>query len=144
MSLQPTLTLAYGGIWKVGLEKADEKIWFNDCWQEFMEYHSISSGHLLVFGYERNSNFHVLIFYPTFIEIQNPLSKNYKLENQVKIIGIVHWKMKKSSSIECLILQLTPYLLTNVSKTVVINEGYYSNSNDEHINPIGENVLPLD
>ena len=54
------------------------------------------------------------------------------------------FKVKKSSSIECLILQLTSYLLTNVSKTVVINEDYYSNSNDEHINPIGENVLPLD
>jgi len=54
------------------------------------------------------------------------------------------FKMKKSSSIECLILKLTSYLLTNVSKTVVINEGYYSSSNDKHINPIGENVLPLD
>lgn len=86
LSLQPTLTLPYDGIWKVGLEKADEKIWFNDCWQEFMEYHSISSGQLLVFEYEENSNFHVLIFDPTAIEIQYPSSKNYKFENQVKII----------------------------------------------------------
>ncbi|KAK7839283.1 b3 domain-containing transcription factor vrn1 [Quercus suber] len=90
LSLQPALTLPYAGIWKVGLEKADEKIWFNDCWQEFMEYRSICSGHLLVFGYERNSNFHdVLIFYPTFTEIQNPSSKNYKLELESSSLNYV-------------------------------------------------------
>ncbi|KAK7818810.1 b3 domain-containing transcription factor vrn1 [Quercus suber] len=82
------LTIPYGHIWHVGLEKSDKNIWFGDGWQDFVEYHSICYGYFLVFRYEGNSNFHVLVFDKTATEIQYPLSKNCKLEDQVDIMKL--------------------------------------------------------
>ena len=82
------LTLPYGRIWQVGLEKADNNIWFCDGWQAFVEYHSICYGHFLVFRYQGNSSFHVLVFDKTATEIQYPSSKNCKLEDQVDIMKL--------------------------------------------------------
>ncbi|KAG6650115.1 hypothetical protein CIPAW_06G020300 [Carya illinoinensis] len=72
-----TLILPNGCSWQVGLERAkDKEIWFHDGWHDFVEYHSIDNGYFLVFRYEGNSNFHVLVFDKTATEIQYPL-KNY-------------------------------------------------------------------
>ena len=62
LSTSATLIVPSGGTWKVGLLKAEGSIWFCDGWEDFVEFYSISVGHLLVFRYERNSNFHVVIF----------------------------------------------------------------------------------
>jgi hypothetical protein len=67
-----TLTTPNGHLWQVGLEKENREIWFDDGWQEFMEYHSIHYGYFLVFRYEGNSKFHVLVFDNTSTEIQYP------------------------------------------------------------------------
>ena len=72
LSIVATLTAPYGGIWQVGLKKADNNIWFCNGWQNFVEYHSICYGYFLVFIYEGNSSFHVLILDKTTTKIQYP------------------------------------------------------------------------
>ena len=89
LSMVATLTVPYGGIWQVGLKKVDNNIWFCNGWQDFVEYHSICYGYFLVFRYEGNSSFHVLIFDKTTTEIQYPLNNNCKLEDhQLEIIDL--------------------------------------------------------
>jgi hypothetical protein len=86
LSAVATLTVPNGRFWQVGLEKANAKIWFHDGWQNFMEYHSIHYGHFLVFRYEGNSKFHVLVFDNTATEIEYPRIKNCELEDQVDVM----------------------------------------------------------
>jgi hypothetical protein len=86
LSTVATLTVPNGPFWQVGLEKANKKIWFHDGWQDFMEYHSIHYGYFLVFRYEGNSKFHVLVFDNTATEIEYPRIKNCKLEDQVDVM----------------------------------------------------------
>ncbi|GAV84812.1 B3 domain-containing protein [Cephalotus follicularis] len=62
LSAAVTLTVPDGHIWHLGLKKVDNKIWFSDGWQEFMERYSICVGYFLVFRYEGNSSFNVFIF----------------------------------------------------------------------------------
>ncbi|KAL4595853.1 hypothetical protein ACB092_12G122100 [Castanea dentata] len=83
LSAVAKLTVPYGRSWQVGLEKADKNIWFCDGWKDFVKYYSICYGYFLVFEYQGNSNFHVLVFDKTATEIQYPLSNNCKLEDQV-------------------------------------------------------------
>ena len=89
LSTVATLIAPYGGIWQVGLMKADNNIWFCNGWQDLFEYHSICYRYFLVFKYEGNSSFHVFIFDKTAIGIQYPPNKNSKLEDhQVEIIDL--------------------------------------------------------
>ncbi|XP_059438742.1 B3 domain-containing transcription factor VRN1-like [Corylus avellana] len=83
-----TLTVPNGHSWKVGLEKPNGEIWFHDGWKEFMEYHSIHYGYFLVFRYEGNSKFHVLVFDNTATEIQYPWREDCELEDPVDIIDL--------------------------------------------------------
>ncbi|KAG2700944.1 hypothetical protein I3760_06G019800 [Carya illinoinensis] len=92
LSTVAVLTVPNGCSWKVGLEKAENKIWFHDGWEDFVHQHSIQKGYFLVFKYEGDSNFHVIIFDLTATEIMYPsdgdgkMTQNPKLENQVEII----------------------------------------------------------
>ncbi|GFY89645.1 AP2/B3-like transcriptional factor family protein [Actinidia rufa] len=72
LSTFATLTVPSGRAWRVGVEKADTMIWLHDGWKEFAEHHSISCGFFIVFNYEGNSNFYVLIFDLTASEIHYP------------------------------------------------------------------------
>ncbi|XP_059428682.1 B3 domain-containing transcription factor VRN1-like [Corylus avellana] len=83
-----TLTAPNGHLWQVGLEKHNMEIWFDDGWQDFMEYHSIHYGYFLVFRYEGNSKFHVLVFDNTATEIQYSWNKDFELEDAVDIIDL--------------------------------------------------------
>ncbi|XP_059455213.1 B3 domain-containing transcription factor VRN1-like [Corylus avellana] len=78
-----TLTVPNGHFWQVGLEKGNKEIWFDDGWQDFMESHSIHYGYFLVFRYERNSKFHVLVFDNTATEIHYPWREDCELEDEV-------------------------------------------------------------
>ncbi|BAT98799.1 B3 domain-containing transcription factor VRN1 Protein VERNALIZATION 1 [Vigna angularis] len=62
LSTVATLTVPDGSIWRIGLKKADSKIWFVDGWQDFVQRYSIGVGYFLVFMYEGNSSFIVHIF----------------------------------------------------------------------------------
>ena len=72
----------------MGLEKANKNIWFYDGWKDFVEYHSICYGYLLVFKYQGNSNFNVLVIDKTATKIQYPLNMNCKLEDQADIMAL--------------------------------------------------------
>ncbi|MBA0698195.1 hypothetical protein Goari_021698, partial [Gossypium aridum] len=62
LSVAAALTVPDGHVWRVGIRKADEKVWFHEGWQEFVERYCIRAGYLLVFRYEGNSGFSVSIF----------------------------------------------------------------------------------
>jgi hypothetical protein len=86
LSAVATLTVPYGHSWQVGLEKANKKIWFHHGWQDFVEYHSIRCGYFLVFRYDGNSKFRVLVLDDSATEIQYPRSKSCKFEDQVDVM----------------------------------------------------------
>ncbi|KAF9603205.1 hypothetical protein IFM89_034538 [Coptis chinensis] len=68
-----------GKTWQVELRKSDGcEVFLHSGWQEFVEYYSISSGHFLLFRYDGNSNFHVLIFDMTCCEIRYPHNIDHK------------------------------------------------------------------
>ncbi|XP_061365007.1 putative B3 domain-containing protein Os03g0621600 [Gastrolobium bilobum] len=67
------LKLSSSAEWTVNLEKHDGRVWLQNGWKEFVEYHNLAYGHLLVFRYEGTSHFHVFIFDPSTMEIDYPL-----------------------------------------------------------------------
>ncbi|XP_058751124.1 B3 domain-containing protein At4g01580-like [Vicia villosa] len=67
-----------GADWKLralSLVKSDGKIWFENGWKEFVDYHSLSHGHLLVFKYEKTTHFEVTIFAKSGLEISYPFKR---------------------------------------------------------------------
>ncbi|KAG8474659.1 hypothetical protein CXB51_031176 [Gossypium anomalum] len=66
------LTVPSGDTWHVELTKSDGIVWLQNGWQEFSEYFSLKYGHLLVFKYEGNGKFLVLIFDTSASEIDYP------------------------------------------------------------------------
>ncbi|MBA0760874.1 hypothetical protein Gotri_023593, partial [Gossypium trilobum] len=78
------LRVPSGAAWKVELTKCGGKIWFENGWLEFSNHYSLELGHLLVFRYDGNSNFHVIIFDRTASEIQYPYtSNNQRQSNEI-------------------------------------------------------------
>ncbi|KAF8081776.1 hypothetical protein N665_0868s0030 [Sinapis alba] len=70
LSVAVALTVPDGHVWRVGLRKADNnKIWFHDGWQEFVDRYSIRIGYLLIFRYDGNSAFSVYIYNLSHSEI---------------------------------------------------------------------------
>ncbi|KAK9996873.1 hypothetical protein SO802_021559 [Lithocarpus litseifolius] len=69
------LTLPNGAKWEVELTKHNGEVWLQKGWREFTEFYSLKLGYLVVFRYEGNSHFHVLIFDPSATEVDYP-SKN--------------------------------------------------------------------
>lgn len=63
-----------GRVWRVRLTKDGKRVSFGDGWQDFVASNSISVGYFLVFRYEKNSTFQVLIFDMTACEIDYPYS----------------------------------------------------------------------
>ncbi|KAK3420100.1 hypothetical protein EUGRSUZ_G00890 [Eucalyptus grandis] len=65
-----------GGLtWPVKLEKSEDgMVWLWKGWRKFMEHYSIGFGHLLVFRYEGDSVFRVIIFDKSASEIDYPSS----------------------------------------------------------------------
>ena len=69
-----TVTVPDGLIWKMDLKKCGEDVYFcNKEWQQFAEYYSLRYGCFLSFRYKGNSNFSVIIFDATSVEICYPL-----------------------------------------------------------------------
>ncbi|PPS12129.1 hypothetical protein GOBAR_AA08516 [Gossypium barbadense] len=62
LSVAAALTVPDGHVWRVGIKKVDNKAWFKEGWQEFVERYYISVGYFLIFRYEGNSAFSVSIF----------------------------------------------------------------------------------
>lgn len=69
------LKLPNGAEWKINLEKRDGEVWFQKGWKNFVDDLSLSHGHMLVFGHEGTSHFHVLICDMSATEIDYPFNK---------------------------------------------------------------------
>ncbi|XVF17763.1 hypothetical protein REPUB_Repub10bG0151800 [Reevesia pubescens] len=66
------LEVPSGAIWQVELRKCDDMVWLQKGWKEFAEYYSLELGDFVVFRYEGNAYFHVLIFDKSASEIEYP------------------------------------------------------------------------
>lgn len=66
-----------GRVWRVELKEIDGIVYFFKGWKEFVESHSLCIGYLLVFRYDGNSQFNVLIFDTSACEKEYP----YATEN---------------------------------------------------------------
>ncbi|XP_058761411.1 B3 domain-containing transcription factor VRN1-like [Vicia villosa] len=62
LSTAATISVPDGTVWRLGLKKIDNKLWFVDGWQDFVQRYSIGIGYFLVFTYEGNSCFVIHIF----------------------------------------------------------------------------------
>ena len=81
------LKVPSGAVWQVGLKRGDGEVWLDGGWREFVEYYSIGYGHFLVFRYEGNSIFHVLVFDMTASEIEYPSTNAPHYEEPSSNIG---------------------------------------------------------
>ncbi|XP_048231539.1 B3 domain-containing transcription factor VRN1 isoform X2 [Ricinus communis] len=82
MSSPVILEVPGGAVWKVELLECDGEVWLEKGWRELAEHYSLEYGHFLVFKYEENSHFHVLIFDKSGSEIEYPCNSifNYMAE----------------------------------------------------------------
>ncbi|XP_059639686.1 B3 domain-containing transcription factor VRN1-like [Cornus florida] len=81
------LKVPTGAVWKVELVDSDGDIWLQNGWQEFKEYYSIRYGHLLVFRFDGNSRFHVLIFDMSATEIEYAVgADSIEVDDSVEIL----------------------------------------------------------
>nr|POE84982.1 b3 domain-containing protein [Quercus suber] len=69
------LTIPNGTKWKVKLTKSDGEVCFGNGWCEFASSHALALGHFLVFRYDGNSEFYVVIFDATATEIEYPAAE---------------------------------------------------------------------
>lgn len=68
-----SLKVPSGDVWEVELHREGGDLWLRNGWQEFVEFYRIKFGHFLVFRYQGNSEFHVLVFNRSTSEIKYPL-----------------------------------------------------------------------
>lgn len=82
------LSAPNGSVWSIDLEKHNGEIWLQNGWPEFANFYSIRYGHLLVFQYQEDSKFKVLIFDQSAAEIEYPstcsANLNFVKSTQVK------------------------------------------------------------
>ncbi|CAL2273655.1 unnamed protein product [Prunus armeniaca] len=70
------LKLPNGAEWELELRRCNNGgVWFDKGWPEFSKFCSLDYANWLVFGYEGNSNFHVLIFDRTSTEVEYAMTK---------------------------------------------------------------------
>ncbi|KAK1369128.1 hypothetical protein POM88_035220 [Heracleum sosnowskyi] len=74
------LSAPRGSVWSVDLEKQKDEVWLQNGWPEFAKFYSISFGYLLVFEYKGDAKFEVLIFDPSAVEIDYPLTCSASLD----------------------------------------------------------------
>ncbi|KAG5535737.1 hypothetical protein RHGRI_023485 [Rhododendron griersonianum] len=77
------LKVPSGAVWKVELERSNGVVWICNGWKEFAKYYSIGFGHLLVFRYNGNCNFNVLIFDTSASEIEYPVSATHREQTNI-------------------------------------------------------------
>ncbi|XP_039010287.1 B3 domain-containing protein LOC_Os12g40080-like [Hibiscus syriacus] len=61
-----------GEVWELELIKLEDGIWVQNGWRKFVEHYSLELGHFMVFRYQGNCRFHVLIFDRSASEIHYP------------------------------------------------------------------------
>ncbi|KAL2328600.1 hypothetical protein Fmac_022027 [Flemingia macrophylla] len=92
------LKLPNGAEWSVNLEKHDDGVWFQKGWNEFVKYHSLAHGHLLIFRYDGSSHFHVLICDMGGTEIEYPINESNHKRVRIKSEEVQPFKRQKTSA----------------------------------------------
>ncbi|KAF4390224.1 hypothetical protein F8388_019879 [Cannabis sativa] len=83
LSSQAFLKLPRGSTWEVGLTKSsDGNVWMDKGWKAFAQHCSLSRGNNLVFRYEGNCRFNVIIFNKTMVEIDYPFDPNHNVDTK--------------------------------------------------------------
>lgn len=67
-----SLTVPTGVLWKVELTKCADGTWLHNGWSEFAKHYSLSYGSFLLFRYEGNCNFYVIVCDKSATEISYP------------------------------------------------------------------------
>ncbi|KAL2905740.1 hypothetical protein RDABS01_004450 [Bienertia sinuspersici] len=73
-----------GKVWKFELVTKNGKTLLQKGWPEFVKFYSLKHGHLLVFKYEGNSHFDMVICDKSATEIEYPLDLQACMENPSK------------------------------------------------------------
>lgn len=82
------LKVPHGSTWPIELKKCDNGMfWLGKGWREFMEHYSIGHGHLVVFKYEGDSMFHVIIFDKSASEIDYSSSSGEALNHEAELLS---------------------------------------------------------
>nr|POE85013.1 b3 domain-containing transcription factor vrn1 [Quercus suber] len=92
------LTIPNGTKWKVKLTKSAGEVCFGNGWCEFASSHALALGHLLVFRYEGNSEFSVLIFDATATEINYPAAELQDRTGEKPPVPLPHKRAKTNPS----------------------------------------------
>ncbi|GKU93618.1 hypothetical protein SLEP1_g7195 [Rubroshorea leprosula] len=71
------LKVPSGAVWEVELKMCDDDTWLWNGWSEFAKHYSLGYGSFLVFRYEGNCHFHVIIFDKTALEIAYPCVRTH-------------------------------------------------------------------
>ncbi|GLT37273.1 hypothetical protein SLA2020_116030 [Shorea laevis] len=71
------LKVPSGAVWEVELKMCDDDTWLCNGWPEFAKHYSLGYGSFLVFRYEGNCHFHVIIFDKTALEIAYPCIRTH-------------------------------------------------------------------
>ncbi|ONH90754.1 hypothetical protein PRUPE_8G072800 [Prunus persica] len=74
LSDQIHLKLPCGSEWKIKLRRCNGEVWLGKGWPEFSEFYSLKKGNSLLFRYEGNSKFNVLIFDESGTEMDYPIT----------------------------------------------------------------------
>ncbi|OVA02262.1 B3 DNA binding domain [Macleaya cordata] len=123
-----------GTIWRVELRKAKGEIWFEKGWQEFMDYYSIGIGHFLIFRYDGNSHFHVIIFDMSACEIEYPChTKDLEESNHERICQTP--ATEESDSVEMLDVRF-PCLTCGSRKKVIDKFESQQTTNTMYLKPM--------
>ncbi|XP_048139410.1 B3 domain-containing transcription factor VRN1-like isoform X4 [Rhodamnia argentea] len=67
------LNMPSGDVWKMKLRRQKDDFWLQDGWSDFVKHYSIEDGYFLVFRYEGNCVFHVVVCDTSASEITYPM-----------------------------------------------------------------------
>ncbi|KNA12123.1 hypothetical protein SOVF_128690 [Spinacia oleracea] len=67
------LNIPSGKVWEFDLVRENGKTFLQKGWPEFVKFYSLNDGHCLLFKYEGESRFDVVIFDTSTSEIEYPL-----------------------------------------------------------------------
>ncbi|KAK1363867.1 hypothetical protein POM88_039428 [Heracleum sosnowskyi] len=62
-----------GATWSVNVQRKKGEVWLRNGWPEFAKFYSLCFGHSILFEYQGNCNFRVVIFDTSATEIDYPL-----------------------------------------------------------------------
>jgi len=96
MSNPVILSLPNGSKNKVFWVNKDGDVWFCNGWKEFAKYSKLDVSHIIVFRYEGNSCFNVIIFGKSDLEIEYPLSRDATDEKVEEIDEGCDFSLKNS------------------------------------------------